>query len=42
METALENVVNKFSRHLQIIKPALEMLLQQVGGGEKWRPVQTD
>merc|ERR1719154_517186 len=30
METALENVVSKFSRHLEIIKPALEMLLQQV------------
>lgn len=30
LETALENVVNKFSRHLHIIKPALEMLLQQV------------
>ena len=30
LETALENVVSKFSRHLEIIKPALEMLLQQV------------
>ena len=30
LETALENVVQKFRRHLQIIKPALEMLLQQV------------
>merc|ERR1719154_787160 len=30
LETALENVVSKYSRHLQIIKPALEMLLQQV------------
>ena len=30
LETALENVVAKFSRHLHIIKPALEMLLQQV------------
>ena len=30
LETALENVVAKFSRHLEIIKPALEMLLQQV------------
>ena len=28
LETALENVVQKFRRHLQIIKPALEMLLQ--------------
>ena len=27
---ALENVVRKFRRHLQIIKPALEMLLQQI------------
>ena len=30
LETALENVVSKYSRHLEIIKPALEMLLQQV------------
>ena len=30
LETALENVVQKFRRHLQIIKPALEMLLQQI------------
>ena len=30
LETALENVVQKFRRHLHIIKPALEMLLQQV------------
>jgi len=30
LETALENVVSKFSRHLEIIKPALDMLLQQV------------
>ena len=30
LETALENVVQKFRRHLQIIKPALDMLLQQV------------
>merc|ERR1712130_662782 len=29
-ENALENVVRKFRRHLQIIKPALEMLLQQI------------
>ena len=30
LETALENVASKYSRHLEIIKPALEMLLQQV------------
>ena len=30
LENALENVVRKYRRHLQIIKPALEMLLQQV------------
>jgi len=30
LENALENVVRKFRRHLQIIKPALEMLLQQI------------
>ena len=30
LETALENFVQKFRRHLQIIKPALEMLLQQI------------
>ena len=29
LETALENVVSKFKRHFNIIKPALEMLLQQ-------------
>jgi len=29
LETALENVVSKFQRHFNIIKPALEMLLQQ-------------
>jgi len=32
LETALEFVVQKYRRHLQIIKPALEMLLQQVEG----------
>ena len=30
LESALESVVGKFRRHLQIIKPALEMLLQEV------------
>ena len=30
LEYALENVVQKFKRHLQIIKPSLEMLLQQI------------
>ena len=30
LENALEKVVRKFRRHLQIIKPALEMLLQQI------------
>lgn len=30
LESALENVVNKFRRHLRIKKPALEMLLQQI------------
>ena len=30
LEYALENVVQKFRRHLQIIKPALEMLLHQI------------
>lgn len=30
LENALENIVRKFRRHLQIIKPALEMLLQQI------------
>merc|ERR1712179_310594 len=30
LENALENVVRKFRRHLQIIKPALEMLLEQI------------
>ena len=29
LESALESVVGKFRRHLQIIKPALEMLLQE-------------
>ena len=29
LEYALENVVQKFRRHLQIIKPSLEILLQQ-------------
>eukprot|EP00092_Neocalanus_flemingeri_P018980 GFUD01020565.1.p1 GENE.GFUD01020565.1~~GFUD01020565.1.p1 ORF type:complete len:412 (+),score=123.55 GFUD01020565.1:27-1262(+) len=29
LETALENVVSKFRRHFNIMKPALEMLLQQ-------------
>ena len=29
LETALEHVVKKFRRHFSIIKPALEMLLQQ-------------
>jgi len=30
LENALEHVVRKFRRHLQIIKPSLEMLLQQI------------
>ena len=30
LESALENVVHKFRRHLRIKKPALEMLLQQI------------
>jgi len=30
LESALESVAGKFRRHLQIIKPALEMLLQEV------------
>lgn len=30
LESALENVVNKFRRHITIKKPALEMLLQQI------------
>ena len=30
LEVALEHVVKKFRRHLQIIQPALEMLLQQI------------
>jgi hypothetical protein len=38
LENALENVVRKYRRHLQIIKPAMEMLLQQIeqveSGGE--------
>ena len=29
-EQVLLNIVQKFRRHLQIIKPALEMLLQQI------------
>ena len=29
LETALENIVSKLRRHLQIKRPALEMLLQQ-------------
>jgi len=30
LESALENIVNKFRRHIRIKKPALEMLLQQI------------
>merc|ERR1719186_277759 len=30
MEKAMENVVEKFRKHLQIMKPALEVLLQQI------------
>lgn len=30
LESALESVVGRLRRHLQIIKPALEMLLQEV------------
>lgn len=30
LESALENVVHKFRRHIRIKKPALEMLLQQI------------
>lgn len=30
LESSLDNVVNKFKRHLEIIKPALDVLLQKV------------
>eukprot|EP00092_Neocalanus_flemingeri_P002018 GFUD01002151.1.p1 GENE.GFUD01002151.1~~GFUD01002151.1.p1 ORF type:complete len:420 (-),score=120.15 GFUD01002151.1:146-1405(-) len=30
IEKAMENVVEKFKKHLQIMKPALELLLQQI------------
>merc|ERR1719186_1210457 len=30
IEKAMENVVEKFMKHLQIMKPALEVLLQQI------------
>ena len=30
LENALHNIVKKFKRHLEIIKPALDMLLQQI------------
>ena len=30
LEAALDHVVRKFGRHLQIIKPSVEMILQQI------------
>jgi hypothetical protein len=36
LESALGNVVRKHRRHLQIIKPALDMLLQQIEKVEWW------
>ena len=39
LENALENIVGKFGRHLQIIKPVLERLLEPIEKVEQNKPI---